>query len=230
MNINGKIPFLFLISLISGFLFAGSEKQIIDFKNFDEKDWEKARGIHFPSAGSFVPEKGGVANFIPEKTSSDDLYRAKNGVGFALRLLKDKKFEDGKLELELELESTAAPSIYFRTQVESGVHKETYNLVVFNHTEKKANYQGINLWKWNSSWEHKDGKSGWVKLASWNFPVPHGEKIRLGVEFKGKNITVFFNSSKIGSVFDKDALPAGKVGVCVIEGKSYFYKFEAGKK
>jgi len=68
-------------------------------------------------------------------------------VGFALRLLKDVTLMNGKLELDLEIEGTAAPSIYFRAQIQEGVHKETYNLVVFNHTEKKADYQGVNLWK-----------------------------------------------------------------------------------
>ena len=184
----------------------------------------------FPGSGSFVPEKGGIVNFIPENTSQKDLYRAKNGVGFALRLLKNTKLMNGKLELDLEIEGTAAPSIYFRTQTKDGVHKETYNLVVFNHTEKRAGYQGLNLWKWKSNWADKGGKSGWVKLASWNFPVPHGKKISIGVEFKGKNIIVFFAGKKKGLVFDDDALPAGKVGICAIEGKSYFYNFKVEKK
>ena len=201
----------------------------MNLADFDEKDWVQVRESRFPTAGTFIKEKGGITNFIPENSSAKDQYHVKNGISFALRLLKNFEALDGYIELELELEGTAAPSIYFRTQTENGVHKETYNLVIFNHTKVNPGYQGINLYKWKSKWAHT-GKPGWKRMATWIFPVPLNKKIKLAVEFKKAEITIFFNDKTKGHFFDSDPLPAGKAGICAIEGKNYFYNFKISDK
>lgn len=228
-SLSCKRVFATLLITASYIALCGNKTKNINLSDFDEKDWLQIRESRFPSAGFFIKEKGGITNFIPENTSGNDLYSARNGVGFALRLLKDFEIQDGYIETELELQGTAAPSIYLRTQVEGDAHKETYNLVLFNHTSVKPDYQGINLYKWKSKWNHS-GKSGWKRMATWIFPVPLNKKVKLAVEFKKAEIKIFFNDKKKGEYFDIDPLPAGKVGLCAIEGKNYFYKVKIDKK
>jgi len=206
-----------------------NEAQNIGLADFNEEYWISVREGRFPTAGSFIKENGGITNFIPKNTSQKDLYHVRNGAGFALRLLKDFEMSDGYIETELELQGTAAPSIYFRTQTEGDVHKETYNLVVFNHTAIQPGYQGINLYKWKRKWDHS-GKPGWKRMATWIFPVPLDKKIKLAVEFKKAEIKIFFNGKRKGEYFDADPLPAGKVGLCAIEGKNYFYTLNVAAK
>ncbi|MEM7390742.1 MAG: hypothetical protein AAF492_00220 [Verrucomicrobiota bacterium] len=204
------------------------ETQIdIDFSAYREADWIPVRDDRFPSAGHFDVRGDGVINRIPEDASDDDLYVVKDGVGFACRLLDGLQLRNGFAELELSLTGTAAPSIVFRGQVEGDRHTHIYSLVIFNHTQRTAGYQGINLWKWASTpWPSGAPTEGkWACIAHWRFPVPHEERITLGVDLNDSHVTAFFNGDPAGSVFDGDAYPAGHIGVCAIEGLSRFYRF-----
>ncbi len=197
----------------------------IDFAKFDESKWLPAREDRWPSPGKFVQKDGYVTNYFPEGTSEQDLYRVKDGVGFAMRLLKDVEVKDGRAELELALSDRAAPSIVFRAQLDGEVHGELYNLVVFNNvSKKKPNYQGVNLWKWVA--KVPEGKWHWQKVAYWLMPIPREKKIKLGVEFKGRLIRVFLNDKEIGGVTDVAALGPGKIGIVAIEGPTKFYSFK----
>ena len=200
----------------------------MELSDFSERDWIPIREDRFPTAGIFLTERGGITNFIPPNATDEELYHAKDGIGFALRLLKASEMRDGYIETELELQGTAAPSIYFRTQILNDTHRETYNLIVFNHTQVKPDYQGVNLYKWQREWAHND-KTGWKRMATWIFPVPLNQKLKLAVEFKKGEITVFFNDRIKGHFFDADPLPAGRVGLCSIEGKNYFHTFNVRK-
>ena len=213
-----------VLAILSCVALCDNETIKMNLGEFNEMDWIQIRESRFPTAGKFIKEKGGIANFIPANATAKDQYRVKNGVSFALRLLKNIEVANGYIETELELQGTAEPSIYFRTQIQNDVHKETYNLVVFNHTKIKPGYQGVNLYKWKSKWPHS-GKPGWKRMATWIFPVPLNKRIKLGVEFKKAEIKVFFNDKIKGHFFDSDPLPAGKIGICAIEGKNYFYTF-----
>ena len=199
----------------------------IDFASFDEADWIAARDDRFPSMGAFDVDGEGVVNRIPDGVTDDDLYHVRNGASFACRLLKGVQLANGRANLELSLTGTAAPSIYFRSQIDGDRHTNTYSLVVFNHTDMTPGYQGINLWKWGGgSWPAGVPTEGkWACIAHWRFDVPHEERISLGVELSGSHFTVFFNGNLIGSVCDNDAYGSGHIGVCAIEGLSTFYRF-----
>jgi hypothetical protein len=195
-----------------------------DFAKFDESQWAPAHEDRFPTAGTFVQQEGCVINGFPEGTSKEDLLGCKNGVGYAMRLVKDVEVKDGHAELELELFDGAAPSIAFRVQMADGqVHGPLYNLVIFNQNTPERDYQGVNLWKWGVSANPKASK--WQRLAYWNVPIPREKKIKLGVTFQGELIRVFVDGKEIGGMRDSAALGAGKIGVVAIEGPSKFYSF-----
>lgn len=221
-----KPPSTLLVAAGSIMLLAGAaaSEMTYDFARYDESQWEPAHEDRFPSAGEFVQKDGYVINGFPEGTSKEDLFNAKGGVGFAMRLLKDVEMKDGRADLTLELFDGAAPSIAFRVQMtEKEVHGPLYNLVIFNQSTPERSYAGVNLWKWEKP--ATPGGRKWQKLAYWFAPIQREQKIKLGVEFRGESIRIFLNDKEIGGVLDKAALGAGRIGVVAIEGPSRFYSF-----
>jgi hypothetical protein len=185
-----------------------------DFSAFDETEWIKARDPAVKEIGHFVQKEGYIQNCVKKEHAGKHSLEA----GHVLRLLKDCSFENGRVETELMLVGKAAPSIYFRTQLEGEIHKATYNLVVFDFsTPENKNYHGLNLWKWQKKW---------IKLASWAFPVPLDKKIKIAVEADGPYIKVFFNDKLKGTVYDSEPLGKGHVGLCSCEGANNFYNFK----
>lgn len=207
---------------------AGDGAKMCDFARFDESQWLRAREDRFPSAGEFVQKDGFVLNAYPEGTSEADLYACKGGVGYTMRLLKDVEMENGRAELELSLIDRAAPSIVFRAQMHDGeVHGALYSLVIFNHSTKDKDYQGVNLWKWTPPPADKPNERKWRRIGYWFMPIPREERVKLGVEFKGSLIRVFVNGKEIGGMADVAALGGGRIGVVAMEGASRFYSFSA---
>jgi hypothetical protein len=206
-------------------LAAASATKVLDFSKHDESLWTAVREDRFPSPGAFVQKEGHVVNDFPPGTSEADLYSVKDGVGYAMRLLKDVQAKDGRAELELELVERAAPSIVFRVQMpDLQVHGPLYSLVVFNHTTEKREYQGVNLWKWTGQ-AGQPGFKNWQRLAYWYVPIPREKRLKLGVEFRGDLFRVFLDGKEIGGMRDTAALPAGGLGVVAMEGVCRFYSF-----
>ena len=199
-----------------------------DFSVFDESKWIEVRDSKVKDIGSFVQKNGYIQNFVKEEHIGKHTLAA----GHALRLAKNCSFENGHIETELMLVGRAAPSIYFRTQIEGEIHKETYNLVVFDFSNsKRKHYYGLNLWKWKENLPARAKRtSNWLKLASWTFPVPIDEKIKIAVEADGPYIKVYFNDQLKGTVYDSEPLGEGHVGICSCEGVNNFYSFNVQKK
>jgi hypothetical protein len=205
---------------------------IYDFGKFEEQDWLKSRDSLLPASGAFDQKAGCVISHMPEGLSKADGRNYEKGITYCMRLLKDVEMQDGKIEVELSLVGPygGAPSIYFRTQTEGEIHKEAYNLVIFDFEDIRPDYHGLNLWKWKEKWPGKAGKCGhWQLIASWSFDVPFDKKIKLGVDFKESEIKVFVDDRLKGSVFDPEPLGSGKVGICSCEGPNLFYTFKATK-
>ena len=223
----GKRLFVATVLLTTASRAEAQEVALFDFGNFNEDNWIQVRDPAVKEIGRFVQNDGYIQNFVkPEHIDKHALE-----AGHALRLLKDNTFKNGRIETELMLVGKAAPSIYFRTRVEKEVHLETYNLVVFDFSgPNNKDYRGLNLWKWKKEWP-PDAKSysNWVLLASWAFPVPLNEKIKIAVETSGPDIKVFFNDQLKGTVYDPDYLKEGAVGICSCEGRNNFYNFKVTK-
>ena len=225
--------FLGLVLAGAGLAAGEAPKELVfDFAKFTEEPWLPAHDDGVPDAGQFVQREGCVENAVKAEHEGKHLYSA----GYVMRLLKDLTFTDGRLEAELELTGQAAPAIYFRAKLDQGIHKEAYNLVVYNldTPDKTEGKYGFNLWKWKTVWAEnaKVGKGHWIKLASWDFPVPLKEKFKIAVEAKGAYFKVFFNNRSIGSVYDPEPYTEGLVGLCSCEGPNRFYNFRvlpAGK-
>jgi len=109
-----------------------NKTSVFDFAKFNEDNWIKARDPAVKDIGHFLQKEGYIQNFVKKEHAGSHALEA----GHVLRLLKDRTFKDGRIETELMLVGKAAPSIYFRTQVENGVHKETYNLIVFDFSSE----------------------------------------------------------------------------------------------
>jgi len=218
----------FMLLVSTGYSEPKKEVSMFDFTNFDENEWIQLRDPAVKDVGRFIQKEGYIQNFVKKEHVGKHTMVA----GHTLRLLKDYSFYNGRIETELMLVGKAAPSIYFRTQIKGDAHSETYHLVVFDFsTPKKKNYYGLNLWKWKEEWpaEAKNYKN-WVLLASWAFPVPLNEKIKIAVSTNGPYIKVFFNDQLKGTVYDPDPLGEGSVGICSCEGVNNFYEFKIKKK
>jgi hypothetical protein len=205
------------------------EDLVFDFARFNEDNWIKVRDPAVKDIGHFLQKEGYIQNFVKKEHAGSQALEA----GHTLRLLKDYTFEDGRIETELMLVGKAAPSIYFRTQVDDEAHKETYNLVIFNFSgPDNKYYHGLNLWKWKEKWPEgvKPAAKHWIKLASWAFPVTLNERIKIAVETNGPYIKVFFNDQLKGTVYDSDPLKEGYAGICSCEGINNFYNFKVTKK
>ena len=129
------------IAVVSVLLFVGAGEltRKYDFSKYDESQWVPVREDRWPSAGRFAQKYGCVVNDFPVGTSEQDLFECKNGVGFAMRVLKDVEVKNGRAELELSLSDRAAPSIAFRVQMQDAeVHGPLYNLVIFNQRDRKS--------------------------------------------------------------------------------------------
>ncbi|MFH1476935.1 MAG: hypothetical protein ABIH24_05530 [Verrucomicrobiota bacterium] len=228
-NIMLRGSALFAIGLLVASAYPESpEVATFDFAKFNEDNWIKVRDPAVKDIGGFLQKEGYIQNYVKtEHTNSHSLE-----AGHALRLLKDYPFKDGRIETELMLVGKAAPSIYFRTQVDNQVHKETYNLVVFDFSSTNNKYyHGLNLWKWKEKWPTTaKSYSNWLLLASWAFPVPLNEKVKIAVETDGADIKVYFNDQLKGSVYDPDPIAEGCVGICSCEGVNNFYNFKVKKK
>ena len=201
---------------------------MIDFAKFNEDNWIKVRDPAVKDIGRFLQKEGYIQNYVKAEHTNSHALEA----GHALRLLKNYTFKDGRIETELMLVGKAAPSIYFRTQVDKEVHKETYNLVVFDFSgPNNKYYYGLNLWKWKEKWPHNaKSYSNWLLLASWAFPVPLNEKVKIAVETDGSDIKVFYNDQLKGSVYDPDPVAEGHIGICSCEGVNNFYNFKVNRK
>ena len=206
---------------------AASRTISIDFAKYDETQWEPARPSKYKSAGKFVQKDGYVINDYPEGTSEADLFRAKDGVGVAMRVLKDVEVKNGRADLELAILDRAAPTIAFRVQVdENGAHKELYHACVYNHSSPARKRGGINLWKWVAIPPGEKGRP-WVKLGYWNMTIPRDTKFKLAVVFRNGSIRLFYNDEEVGGVTDQLPHGPGKIGVLASEGgvKLYSFKF-----
>jgi hypothetical protein len=206
-----------------------NEVSVFDFAKFNEDNWIKIRDPAVKDIGYFLQKEGYIQNFIKKEHIGSQALEA----GHAVRLLKDYTFKDGRIETEIKLVGKAAPSIYFRTQMDGEIHKETYSLIVFNFSgPNNKYYSGFNLWKWKEKWPAgvKPAAKHWIKLASWSFPVDLNEKVKIAVETKGPYINVFCNDRLKGTVYDSDPLKEGCVGISSCEGKNNFYNFKVIKK
>ena len=228
MMLRRSALFVAVVLLVGPAYSESQEGVVFDFAKFNEDNWIKARDPAVKDIGRFLQKEGYIQNYVKEEHANSHALEA----GHALRLLKDYTFKDGRIETELMLVGKAAPSIYFKTQVDNEVHKETYNLVVFDFSSPNNKYYyGLNLWKWKEKWPPKaKSYSNWLLLASWAFPVPLNEKVKIAVETDGPDIKVFFNDELKGSVYDADSIVEGHIGVCSCEGVNNFYSFKATKK
>ena len=137
-----KVLLVAVILLITSTYSESQEVVTFDFAKFNEDKWIKARDPAVKDIGQFLQKEGYIQNYVKaEHTNSHAL-----AAGHTLRFLKDYTFKDGRIETELMLVGRAAPSIYFKTQVTNEVHKETYNLVVFDFSgPKNKHYYGLFL-------------------------------------------------------------------------------------
>ena len=110
----GKRLFFATVLLTTASRAEAQEVALFDFGNFNEDNWIQVRDPAVKGIGRFVQNDGYIQNFVkPEHIDKHALE-----AGHALRLLKDNTFKNGRIETELMLVGKAAPSIYFRTQVE----------------------------------------------------------------------------------------------------------------
>ena len=217
-----------VVLLVTSVYSESPEVVTFDFAKFNEDNWIKARDPAVKDIGRFVQEEGYIQNYVKKEHVGSHALAA----GHTLRLLKDYTFKDGRIETELMLVGKAAPSIYFKTHVNDDVHKATYNLIVFDFSgPDNKYYYGLNLWKWKEKWPPKaKSYSNWLLLASWAFPVPLNEKVKIAVETDESDIKVFFNDQLKGSVYDPDPIVEGHIGICSCEGVNNFYNFKLRKK
>jgi hypothetical protein len=215
-----------LLVAVSALLLVGAAgpTQTFDFAKFDESQWTPAHEDGYASAGTFVQEEGDISNGPGELPGKPETPQARNARWYIMRLVKDLEVKDGRAELDLELFGTAAPGIAFRAQMPDGeIHGPLYELIIFNQSTEKKDYQGLNLWKWEAPRDPKTPK--WQKVAYWNVPIPRERRLKLGVAFKGQTFEVFVDGKLIGEVRDAAALGAGKIGIIASEGPSKFYSF-----
>jgi len=196
-----------------------------DFARYDETHWASLRDERFPSAGSWVQEKGFIVPHTREGVAEEDLFRVGDAGCFAMRTLKNVRMSDGRLEMDVALIDRAAPYLCFRVQPGTGdTHGSLYALVVYNQVRDTAGEQGVNLWKFLAS---EDGQHAarWRKLAWWNVPVDRERRLRLAVAFRKERMRVYLDGRQLGDAADYDTLGPGAVGFAAIEGIARFYRF-----
>lgn len=193
----------------------------IDFADYDASRWLPVREGKRPGTGRFVREKDCVTNYIPEGTSQEDLFVAKDNVGCAMTLLKDFVAGDGRLDVELATYDLAAPTLCFRMQHEGEVHKQAYLLVTWDQSRNGNVTHGLAIWKYLPA--PPAGAKAWRRLAYWSVPIPRGKRLKVGLDFKGENMRLFLDGIEVGGLHDPSPLPAGKIGLWGIEGPCRFY-------
>lgn len=196
----------------------------INFSSFDESRWLPVREDKRPGTGKFIREKDCITNYIPEGTSQDDLFVAKDNVGCAMTMLKDFVAGDGRIDVELATYDLAAPTLCFRMQHDGEIHKEMCLLVTWDQTRGGNVTHGLAIWKYLPS--PPPGIKSWRRLAYWRIPIPRAQKLNVGIACKGENMSLFFNGAEIGGLHDPSPLPPGKIGLWGIEGPSRFYSLK----
>lgn len=198
----------------------------LDFSRYDETPWTPWRDERFPSAGEWAQQADGILPRTRPGASEKDLFGVGENACFAMRMLKDVRMADGRLELDVSLTDRAAPYLCFRVQPgANGVHGSLYALVVFNQVWDGAGEQGVNLWKFLSA----DGArpARWLKIAWWNVPIPRERRLSLAVAFRKERIRVWLDGAQLGDASDFDPLGPGMVGFAAIEGIARFHRFAA---
>lgn len=197
-----------------------------DFNRYDEPQWTPWRDERYPTAGAWTQEEGFIVPRTRPGATEEELFGVGGNGCFAMRMLRDLRMADGRLEMDVSLTDRAAPYLCFRVQPgANGVHGSLYALVVFNQVWGGTGEQGVNLWKFFSA----DGArpAAWRKLAWWNVPIPRERRLSLGAAFRKERMRVWFDGALLGDACDYEPLGPGMAGFAAIEGITRFHRFAA---
>ena len=181
----------------------------VDFSAWDHELWRPAREPRFPQLVPFIQRAGFIENLIPAGPSEKDIVAAKDGIGVAMMLLRDRRAGEVAARASLAFERKGAPSIIFRVQREGEVTGEMYSLVLYA--------EGVNLWKFAG------GK--WAKVGASKFEVAPTVFHDMRLYARGGDFTVFVDGTKKLLCTDPQPLGEGEVGLWSGEGPCFFQKF-----
>lgn len=145
-----------------------------------------------------------ITNWIPPAITRQALIDVEGGAGLSAGAVPGLAARDVLIEMDLVVHETAAAGPFFRAEIEDGVLKRAYAVMVFGH--------GVNLWLLS--------EGQWIPRARVNMAVAPGEPHRLRVKVRRDRIKVKLDGKKIIKKRDRSLTEAGRFGVRAMQGSA----------
>lgn len=179
------------------------------------EEWIRVKSPRFDHFGSWVQQSDHIQNEVPAGVSPDDLQSKRASETYTSMVFAKPFSGDLRITACLAFAYRMAPLVVLAPALGKDAagrpeYREHFEICVFN--------EGVNVWRHTFA----DGKPSWKKAAFARFPLLPNTRYVLGVEIKGKQMSVTIDGHTFG--YTDESLPGtAYVGVTGCEGVNRFY-------
>ena len=184
-------------------------------EGWNPAEWTLVKSPRFDHFGKWVQLGDCIQNEVPADVSPDDLQGKRASETYTSMVYAKPFTGDLRITAGLAFTYRMAPLVVLAPALGKDAagrpeYREHFEICVFN--------EGVNVWHHTFA----EGKPSWKKVAFARFPLQPNTRYALGVEIKGKQMSVTIDGHAFG--YTDEALPkTAYVGITGCEGVNRFF-------